>query len=393
MGSKNHEVVPTPLIAQISGLRGGGTNKLLGMLAKRNLVAKVQNSTYDGYRLTYGGYDYLALRTLSKRDSVFSVGNQIGVGKESGEHTYKTPTFARSDNTFTIERYLRRCGQRRKPDGDEDAQSGLIHGDFNEFNILIHQDTLEPVVIDFPQMVSTRHPDAEYYFERDVECIRRFFRRRFGFEGSSAPRFSKVVAEDVEEGDEGDERLDVVVEASGFKKKELDTLEEYMVVAREKTESDPHTRDNGGEADDDDEEEVEEDEEEDEEDSDDEDEAEEVPATTSNDAPPPSALDAPTAALDLNDPACNNTSDPTPSDHTNDNEPTSPPSPSLPTELHTVAKQDVLRQVVNNEISRTQLRQKAKYHSKKTTAGRSRGSKAKQDDRIKVDKHKGDYVY
>jgi RIO kinase 2 len=38
----------------------------------------------EGYRLTYGGYDYLALRALSKRDSVYSVGNQIGVGKESG---------------------------------------------------------------------------------------------------------------------------------------------------------------------------------------------------------------------------------------------------------------------------------------------------------------------
>jgi RIO kinase 2 len=38
----------------------------------------------DGYRLTYGGYDYLALKTFSKRGSVFSVGNQIGVGKESG---------------------------------------------------------------------------------------------------------------------------------------------------------------------------------------------------------------------------------------------------------------------------------------------------------------------
>ena len=41
----------------------------------------------DGYRLTYGGYDYLAMRALSKRDSMFSVGNQIGVGKESGENT------------------------------------------------------------------------------------------------------------------------------------------------------------------------------------------------------------------------------------------------------------------------------------------------------------------
>lgn len=38
----------------------------------------------DGYRLTYGGYDYLAMRALSKRDSLYSVGNQIGVGKESG---------------------------------------------------------------------------------------------------------------------------------------------------------------------------------------------------------------------------------------------------------------------------------------------------------------------
>lgn len=103
IGSKNHEVVPSTLIAQISGLRNGGVNKILGVLAKRNLVAKVQNSKCefllmafwtgllttdapldDGYRLTYGGYDYLAIRALSKRDSVYSVGNQIGVGKESG---------------------------------------------------------------------------------------------------------------------------------------------------------------------------------------------------------------------------------------------------------------------------------------------------------------------
>ena len=102
MGSKNHEVVPSTLIAQVSGLRNGGVNKILGVLAKRNLVGKVQNSKCgfklfracrtrdidarldDGYRLTYGGYDYLAMRALSKRDSVYSVGNQIGVGKESG---------------------------------------------------------------------------------------------------------------------------------------------------------------------------------------------------------------------------------------------------------------------------------------------------------------------
>ena len=44
MGSKNHEVVPNVLIAKIAGLRNGGVNKILGALAKRSLVAKVQNS-------------------------------------------------------------------------------------------------------------------------------------------------------------------------------------------------------------------------------------------------------------------------------------------------------------------------------------------------------------
>lgn len=41
------------------------------------------------------------------------------------------------------------------------ARAGLIHGDFNEFNILIKRKTYEPIVIDFPQMVSTRHENAE----------------------------------------------------------------------------------------------------------------------------------------------------------------------------------------------------------------------------------------
>jgi len=44
MGSKNHEIVPTALIVQISGLRNGGVNKTLGELAKRNLVARVRNA-------------------------------------------------------------------------------------------------------------------------------------------------------------------------------------------------------------------------------------------------------------------------------------------------------------------------------------------------------------
>ena len=45
MGSKNHEVVPTPLITQISGLRGeSGVNKCISSLAKVGLIARVKNA-------------------------------------------------------------------------------------------------------------------------------------------------------------------------------------------------------------------------------------------------------------------------------------------------------------------------------------------------------------
>ena len=48
------------------------------------------------------------------------------------------------------------------------ARHGLIHGDLNEFNLLITEDG-EITLIDFPQMVSTNHKNAEYYFDRDVK--------------------------------------------------------------------------------------------------------------------------------------------------------------------------------------------------------------------------------
>lgn len=40
------------------------------------------------------------------------------------------------------------------------AQHGVIHGDFNEFNIMIN-DEEKPIVIDFPQMVSVTHVNAK----------------------------------------------------------------------------------------------------------------------------------------------------------------------------------------------------------------------------------------
>lgn len=42
------------------------------------------------------------------------------------------------------------------------AQYGVIHGDFNEFNIMINNEE-KPIVIDFPQMMSVSHPNAQMW--------------------------------------------------------------------------------------------------------------------------------------------------------------------------------------------------------------------------------------
>ena len=68
---------------------------------------------------------------------------------------------------------------------------GLIHGDFNEFNLILNVKD-KVTLIDFPQMVSTSHLNAEYYFDRDVQCIRDFFKRRFNYESELFPKFSDI---------------------------------------------------------------------------------------------------------------------------------------------------------------------------------------------------------
>uniref|UniRef100_S4PAG0 Serine/threonine-protein kinase RIO2 n=1 Tax=Pararge aegeria TaxID=116150 RepID=S4PAG0_9NEOP len=85
---------------------------------------------------------------------------------------------------------------------------GVIHGDFNEFNIMIDAHG-RPIIIDFPQMVSTKHPNAELYFDRDVKCVRDFFKRRFGYESSLYPRFTDL---------ERDDHMDEEVACSGYKR-------------------------------------------------------------------------------------------------------------------------------------------------------------------------------
>lgn len=314
-GSRNHEVVPTSLITSIAKSSPGDVQRSISLLARSSLIAKVAGAKYDGYRLTYGGLDYLALHGLQKANVVYSVGNQIGVGKESdifvvsdekgeqkvlkihrlGRVSFKKGVRNKRDyaktrtqkergaaswmymsrlaamKEFAFMTALKEAGVEvpvplgsnrhhivmslidgfplRQIDNVPDpaglyaelvaiivrlAHLGLIHGDFNEFNIMIKEVETEenkivliPVVIDFPQMVSIDHADAKYYFDRDVDCIKRYFSRRFGFVSDDAgPHFVEVRKSIAQEGTA--KRLDAKVEASGFSKKMAKDLDAYM---------------------------------------------------------------------------------------------------------------------------------------------------------------------
>eukprot|EP00924_Labyrinthula_sp_SR-Ha-C_P014915 augustus_masked-scaffold_9-processed-gene-2.8-mRNA-1 protein AED:0.09 eAED:0.09 QI:0/-1/0/1/-1/1/1/0/432 len=72
------------------------------------------------------------------------------------------------------------------------ALTGLIHGDFNEFNLIIHGDKVQ--VIDFPQMISVNHENANDLFYRDVNCIKMFFARRFDYNSEEAPSLKEILS-------------------------------------------------------------------------------------------------------------------------------------------------------------------------------------------------------
>jgi RIO kinase 2 len=163
------------------------------------------------------------------------------------------------------------------------ARFGLIHGDFNEFNILIKEISdpsgkgkaavdaeesdenvrLEPVIIDFPQMVSIDHVNAEMYFDRDVNCIKRYFQRKFHFVSDAPGPFFTDAKKNFMKNP--GKRLDVEVEASGFSRKMARELETYMKEVGADGDAGAARDDLDDEEDDDDEEGSEEEEEEDEE--------------------------------------------------------------------------------------------------------------------------------
>lgn len=283
MGMKNHEIVPVSLLSSIASLKHGGCNKILRELVKHKLVVYERTKSVQGYRLNYGGYDYLALKTLCARDVILSVGNQMGVGKESDIYIVASPSgdqyalklhrlgrtsFRNLKNKRDYHKHRRNmswlylsrlsamkefaymkalydrgfpvpkpidynrhavvmelingyplCQVHELQDPSalynefmelivKLANNGLIHGDFNEFNLML-DDQDHITMIDFPQMVSTSHPNAEWYFDRDVKCIKDFFAKRFNYESELFPTFKDI---------RRSYSLDVEVSASGFTK-------------------------------------------------------------------------------------------------------------------------------------------------------------------------------
>ncbi|XP_022222547.2 serine/threonine-protein kinase RIO2 [Drosophila obscura] len=109
------------------------------------------------------------------------------------------------------------------------GNSGVIHGDFNEFNLML-TDAGKPILIDFPQMMSTSHENAEFFFDRDVNCVREMFRRKFAYESEDYPKFSDLVRDD---------DLDAEVHCTGYgftKEMEQDLLLEYGMVEQSEDE-------------------------------------------------------------------------------------------------------------------------------------------------------------
>jgi len=274
MGMRNHEFVAVPLIESISKLNRGGTFKILSTLLRHKLLAH-ENKAYDGYRLTYKGFDFLALRALCARGTITGVGRRIGVGKESDVHVCSGPngeTYAiklhrlgrisfravKSKRDYLQHRthgswmYMARLAAAKefaymKALYDENfpvpvpldqnrhcvvmsmidarvmysindmekpqivlerlmrllvrlGRAGIVHCDFNEFNLMIGE-AQKITVIDFPQIVHLNHPNAREWFDRDVRSVCEYFRKKCDLIVTERPSFDQILAE--VEGDGG----------------------------------------------------------------------------------------------------------------------------------------------------------------------------------------------
>jgi RIO kinase 2 len=81
-GMRFSEWVNRGKLPEYAGLTPEEVEYRLDRCMKRDLVER-RTIQYEGYQLTFEGYDVLALHTFAERDSVEGVGAPLGVGKES----------------------------------------------------------------------------------------------------------------------------------------------------------------------------------------------------------------------------------------------------------------------------------------------------------------------
>ena len=81
-GMKRYSWVPLEQLKTATGLSESEVSYRLSRLIAWGMV-RFNPVPYDGYALVFGGYDTLALATLSRKGIVSALGSQIGEGKES----------------------------------------------------------------------------------------------------------------------------------------------------------------------------------------------------------------------------------------------------------------------------------------------------------------------
>jgi RIO kinase 2 len=91
LGMASREYVPISRIVRYANLLEEEVGKRLPHLVDKRLLASGSTRTlgYAGFRLTFFGYDCLALNALVKRGVVEALGNPLGLGKESDVYDAK----------------------------------------------------------------------------------------------------------------------------------------------------------------------------------------------------------------------------------------------------------------------------------------------------------------
>ena len=88
-GMRFSEWVAREKIPEFAGLTDEEVDYRLDRCERRDLVER-KTIQYEGFRLTFEGYDALALHTFAERETIESVGAPLGVGKESDVYEVKS---------------------------------------------------------------------------------------------------------------------------------------------------------------------------------------------------------------------------------------------------------------------------------------------------------------